>query len=190
VTSAEATLAVIDALEALGIPYMIVGALSVNAHGLPRDSKDAGFVIQLGDRSIRELVTRLGPQFRFDRQMSIERVTGTSRYILQVIATGFKVEMFLHSDDAHDRERLQRRKRVSVFGHQSWMPTVEDVVVTKLRWAARSKRSKDADDIEGILRVQRDTMDWAYVYRWAEQHGTRDLLDQLRQKAKGAAPSG
>jgi hypothetical protein len=24
-------------------------------------------------------------------------------------------------------------------------------------------------------------LDWNYIYRWCDQHGTRDLLDELRR---------
>ena len=38
--SLEATAAVIDALEQAGIPYLLVGAFSSNAHGIARSTKD------------------------------------------------------------------------------------------------------------------------------------------------------
>ena len=75
--SVEATLAAIDALEAIGIPYVIVGALSVHVYGRPRDSKDADFVVQLDDQPIGEVARKMGVGFRLDPQASFERVTGT-----------------------------------------------------------------------------------------------------------------
>lgn len=44
---------------------------------------------------------------------------------------------------------------------------------------------KDAEDVEGILRVQWRPLDWDYVYGWADKHGTRMLLDRLRNQAAG-----
>jgi len=29
-------------------------------------------------------------------------------------------------------------------------------------------------------RVQDRNIDWSYVYGWCDQHGTRDLLDEIR----------
>ena len=51
----EATLSVIEALEACGIQYMLVGSYSSNAYGIPRSTQDADFVIEPGDASIGEL---------------------------------------------------------------------------------------------------------------------------------------
>ena len=44
--SDEATVAVIDALQALDIPYILVGSLASNLYGIPRSTKDADFSVQ------------------------------------------------------------------------------------------------------------------------------------------------
>jgi hypothetical protein len=41
VTSGDALLAVIDALESVGIPYMLVGSYSSNVYGVERSTQDA-----------------------------------------------------------------------------------------------------------------------------------------------------
>jgi hypothetical protein len=43
------------------------------------------------------------------------------------------------------------------------------------------RRSKDRDDARDVIAVQGDRIDWEYVYSWCEQHGTRGLLDEIRQ---------
>ena len=51
-TGDEAVLAVIEALEGLGVGYMLVGSLSSNFYGIPRATQDADFVIQFGKQMI------------------------------------------------------------------------------------------------------------------------------------------
>ena len=80
----EATAAVIDGLESLHIPYMLVGSLSCNYYAIPRSTQDADFVVQLDAGAIASLATRLGPAFQLDRQMSFETVTLTNRYVLRL----------------------------------------------------------------------------------------------------------
>ena len=72
-TGDQATIMVIDALNFLQIPYMVVGSLASNYYGIGRSTKDADFVIELGDQSITVLADRLGPLFRLDPQMAFER---------------------------------------------------------------------------------------------------------------------
>ena len=179
-TSDEATLAVIDALEGLGIPYMVVGSLSSNYYGVPRSTKDADFVVELAGQSPRDIADRLGPQFRLDPQMTFETVTMTTRYILDVVPLPFRVELFRLSDDAHDQERFRRRRRVSLLGREVNIPTAEDVVVTKLRWAAGRKPTKDVEDVRNVIAVQGNALDDGYIHGWCGRHGTRALLDEIR----------
>jgi len=175
-TSTDAILAVIDGLEALQIRYMLVGSISSSAYGIARSSKDADVVIELGGRSIRPLADRLGTSFRLDPQMSFETVTMTTRHVIEVAEVPFTIELFHLSDDEHDRERFHRRKRVKLFDRETWLPQPEDVILTKVRW----RRSKDTDDVRDVISVQGDALDWNYIYSWADRHGTRTLLDEIR----------
>jgi hypothetical protein len=184
-TSEEATAAVIDALNALAVPYMLVGSFSSNYYGIPRSTQDADFVLQLGTTPISDLAQRLAPAFRLDPQMSFETITGTLKYVLQATDGLFLVELFLLSEDAYDRERFTRRRRVRILERDGWIPTAEDVVITKLRWALQAQRPKDRQDVRNVLAVQGERLDWNYIHRWCGQHGTRTLLDEVRSSIPG-----
>jgi hypothetical protein len=180
-TEDEATLTVIDALETLAIPYMVVGSLSSNLYGIPRSTKDADFVIELGSVPLSRLVDHLGASFRLDPQMTFEMNTLTRRHRLAVVDVPFTIELFYLSDDPHDQERFRRRHRMNTMGREVSMPTAEDVIITKLRWAVNARRAKDREDVRDVIAVQGANLDWPYVYNWCEQHGTRDLLDEIRR---------
>ena len=176
--SDEATVAVIEAIEASQISYMLVGSLSSNYYGVSRSTKDADFVIELGDKRITSVMETLPSAFRLNPQITFETIPGTVRYIIDVNEIPFRIEMFRLGDDPHDQERFARRSRVFVpqFQRQAFIPRVEDVIVTKLRW----QRGKDRDDVRDMIAVQADAIDWEYVHRWSDLHGTRELLDEIR----------
>jgi hypothetical protein len=179
-TSEEATLAVIDALESLAVPYMLVGSLSSNYYGIPRSTKDADIVLQTDAASVRRLADHLGPEFRLDPQLSFETITMTTRQILVVADIPFRIEFFHLSEDSHDQQRFLRRQPVELFGREVFLPTAEDVIITKLRWCHQGTRSKDWDDIQSVIAVQGERLDWDYVYSWCDRHGTRAILDEIR----------
>lgn len=176
----DATLAVIDALEAGEIPYLLVGSFSSNYYGVPRSTEDADFVVHLGETRISVLIDRLGPRFRLNRQMSFETITGTTRWEVEVSDIPFKIELFLLSDDPHDQERFRRRRRVRVFGRETYLPTPEDVIITKLRWARQGARPKDRDDVRNVIAVQGDRLDWDYLCQWCDCHGTGEALREIQ----------
>jgi hypothetical protein len=139
-TAVDFVVRVIAALEANGVPYMTVGSFSTNVYGKPRSTKDADFVVELGNVNVSKLATDIGPDFRLESQMSFETVTSTTRYRLHHRDTQFLVELFLLSDDPHDRERFRRRVAGDIGGQRAFVPTAEDVIITKLRWSKQGQR--------------------------------------------------
>jgi hypothetical protein len=111
--------------------------------------------------------------------MSFESITGTMRYIVKHGSSPFKVELFLLSDDPHDQTRFSRRQPAKFVDRQAWLPSAEDVVVTKLRWSLHGNRAKDVEDVRYVLRAQSDKLDLSYIRHWCDEHGTRDLLEKL-----------
>ena len=178
-TAMDLVTRVIDALEALHIPYMVVGAFSVNVYGRPRSTEDADFVIELGDTPVSSLVGELGGDFVLDPQLSFETVTATSRYRLDHKNSLFLVELFLLSEDPHDRERFARRSEGDIGGRRVFVPTAEDVIITKLRWSRQGQRAKDSEDVLNVLKVQAGRLDYDYIRRWCDRHGTRSLFEAL-----------
>lgn len=170
---------VVRALELAAVPYMVVGSLSSNLYGIPRSTKDADFVVQLGNTPITDITRHLGPSYVLDDQMSFETVTGTSRLKMRHPASAFVIELFLISDDPHDRERFARRKSVRYDGHDVFVATAEDVVITKLRWSRHGKRAKDIDDVRSVITVSGASLDWPYIRRWCVAHQTESLLEDV-----------
>lgn len=182
-TSEQAATAVVDALESLQIPYMLVGSFSSNFYGVSRLTRDADFVVQFENHSIDEIGKLLGKEFTIDPQMAFEMATLTFHHIIQLVDNPFKIELFHLSDDDHDRARFGRRIRVPFLGRNAWLPTKEDVIVMKLRWLHRVNRPKDREDVRDVLVIQKNAIDWPYVESWCERHGTRLLLEEIRQEA-------
>ncbi len=58
------------------------------------------------------------------------------------------------------------------------MASPEDTILQKLRWGRRSQSEKQWRDVLGILKLQAETLDYAYLAQWSE---TLDLIDALTQ---------
>lgn len=185
----DIALAVVEALERLGIPHMLVGSFSSNLWGIPRSTKDADIIIELRDHSAGEIVKLLGSDYRLDPQMSFETVTATVRYKIRHPASAFTVELFLLSMDPHDRSRFDRRVAKPLGTKMVNVATAEDVIITKLRWAKVGKRQKDLDDVKDVIEVQTPgKLDLAYIRHWCDQHGTRELFEQLLAQIPPQSP--
>ena len=43
------------------------------------------------------------------------------------------------------------------------------------------RATREVDDARNLIAVHAQTLDWDYIHRWCDQHGTRQLLDQIRR---------
>lgn len=103
----------------------------------------------------------------------------TTKHVIKHRATGFSIELFTLSTDEHDQLRFKRRIRVQDGPLDAYLPTAEDVVIQKRRWARR----KDRDDVIDVIHAQNQTLDWAYIRQWCERHGSVDRLAVARAEA-------
>lgn len=169
----------VDALDRVAIPFMVVGSFSSNVYGIPRSTRDADFVVQLGSHTLQSLMSALGGPYRLDPQVAFESVTGTTKHVIRHMQTQFEIELFELSNDPHDRQRFGRRVKGDIEGKLVYLPSPEDVVITKLRWFKRINRSKDIEDVRNVLDVQGASLDIPYVRTWTDIHGTTAILDRL-----------
>jgi len=173
----DVTLRVIDALNASGAGYMLVGSFSSNAYGIPRSTKDADFVLQLSGDFPAVFYQKLGQDFEIDPQLKFETNTGTFKQEMRFAGTPFTVELFRLSNDSFDQERFRRRVRVKLLDRDTFLPTPEDVVIMKVRWL----RDKDRLDRKNVLTVQHGKLDWSYIEKWCREHGTLAKIEEIRR---------
>jgi hypothetical protein len=173
----DVTLRVIDALNASGSAYMLVGSFSSNLYGIPRSTKDADFVVHVERDLSPVFYQTLGNDFVIEPQLKFETNTGTLKQEMTFRGTPFTVELFRLSDDDFDQERFRRRVAVSLLGRQTFVPRPEDVIVMKLRWF----REKDQPDIRNVMAVQRGNLDWEYIEGWCQRLGKTSLMERIRK---------
>jgi hypothetical protein len=182
--SKRISLKVVDALNKHEIPYMLVGSLATNFYSIARSTKDADIVIQASLIDTARILASECRELRIDPQFGFEGVTSTARILLRTGRPQFIVELFALSDDLHDQERFRRRVQADWEGRPTWIATLEDALVTKLRWAGTAGREKDYVDARNVIATSGERVDWPYVERWCDVHGSRPLLDRLREELK------
>jgi hypothetical protein len=177
-TIEDITFALVDALEEAGCDYVLVGAIAAVHYGITRSTFDVDVVAEVEAGRAADIAKLLGPPFRLEPQQAFELFTAKPMFVVHIAGTPFKIDLFPLSDDPFDQERFRRRRKGRLRGRDVFFPTAEDVIVQKLRWG----RSKDLDDARDVMAVQSEVLDWAYIQRWCESHGTGEMLAQLRNQ--------
>lgn len=62
--------------------------------------------------------------------------------------------------------------------------TAEDTVISKLEWAKEGESQRQVEDAAGILRVQADHLDTAYIERWVRELGLSEQWVAAKAQAR------
>jgi len=184
--SDEALSAVLTAIEDLGLRYHLGGSYSSTVHGVPRQTLDADIVVDLPASLVSSLAERLRARFYVDEDRmrhAVERKTSVNAIDL---TSGFKIDLFIKGDGEFDELELRRSVTAELpqpGGRRVPIKSAEDIVLRKLQWFREGAEISDRqwNDVLGILRVQGDRLDDAYLDTWAERLGVEELLAKARK---------
>lgn len=131
------TLLVIDVLEQLDIPYVIVGSLASTEHGLTRSTLDSDLVVKLDESHVPQLISRLKNEFYADENMALNAIIQQSGFNLIHLDTMFKVDLFVAKSDQLAQAQLNRRVPRAVSkedDREIYVASAEDIILAKLKW--------------------------------------------------------
>jgi hypothetical protein len=103
--------------------------------------------------------------------------------------TMFKVDIFVLKSDAPSQEEMARRERFQISDSPSpalYLASAEDVVLHKLYWYKLGAGISDRQwrDVLGVLQVQHDRLDRAYLAMGAARREVTELLERAWQEAR------
>lgn len=182
------TLLVIEALEGLGVRYVVGGSLASSVHGVFRASVDADLVAELRLEHVERLARGLGEAFYLDEGAMRRAIAGRRSFNVIHLETMFKVDVFIPKGRAFDAAQLERRAaRVIATEPErtAFIASAEDTILAKLDWyrAGGEVSERQWRDVAGVLRVQRGRLDARYMREMAASLGVGDLLERAFAEA-------
>jgi len=175
---------VIEVLENLDIPYMVVGGFAAIFYGEPRLTIDVDIVVDMRQEHIRPLVDAFPIP---DYYLSEEGIRNSlrRRYPFNIIqpTTGAKVDLVPLPSDPFTRAAFQRRRRMvyDEAGRSATFITPEDIVVAKLVAHRETGSDKHLRDARGVLVTQWGGLDLGTIRDSARESGVSELFENLWQ---------
>jgi hypothetical protein len=172
---------VIQSLDQLGIPHMLVGSFASIAYGEPRFTNDIDFVIDLTPAQIPAFCQMFSDDdFYLSRDSVIEAVKSRFQFNVLHTSSGNKIDFILSRTDAWGQEQLKQRRRVAVLpGVMGYVARPEDVILGKLWYYSEGGSEKHLRDIAGMLKVSGESIDRNEITKWSEQLNLTDVWQSV-----------
>lgn len=168
--------------EGLNIDYYIGGSVASSIWGESRATLDLDLVADLNTEQIPAFLQAIQADFYVSETAIAEAIQNQSSFNLIHFQTNEKIDIFVHANNPLAQIEMQRRQKITVDvdGNQIYLATPEDIILQKLIWYELSNRIGDRQwrDILGVLKVQAQQLDFAYLRQWAEHENLLDLLHE------------
>lgn len=174
-------------LDDLGIAYLVGGSLASSVYGTPRATQDVDVVADIAMSQVDSLARALATSFHVDAAMIREAVRERGSFNALYLPTMFKADVFVVRGDPWSREELKRARLEEIETSEGRVrirfATPEDTLIHKLYWYRLGNETSERQwsDVMGMLKIQGDSMDRAYLDHWATEMGVSDLLTRARE---------
>lgn len=183
----DALLPVVETLETLGVPYYVGGSVASSVTGVARATLDVDLVAALHVEHAESFAAALSQHYYVDVEMIQHAVRCYGSFNVMHLASMFKVDVFVPEDTSFARANMHRRIALEVpeVGRPLYFCSPEDIVLHKLLWYRAGSGVSDRQwyDLQGVLRLQAQDLDLAYLQHWATEMDIVGLLHRALTEA-------
>jgi len=165
---------VVDAFNKLSITYYIGGSIASSIYGTARATLDVDIIADITLDRVSSLVRYLIQEYYIDEQMIMEAIRRSASFNLIHLETMIKIDVFIKKKDDYNELSFERKRRDTlVDGDEEsdfYFASPEDIILNKLQWYKAGDQVSERQwlDIIGVIKVQNDSLNTAYLKQWAE----------------------
>ena len=166
---------VTDRFDKLEIPYMLSGSMAMVCYAMMRMTNDIDIVIEAKIEDAQKIIKEFESDYYIPQDRVRDAISQKFMFNLLHSTKIVKVDCVLRKDNEFQRLAFSNRKKTLFTTFDVWTISRDDLILSKLNWAKKTKSEMQMRDIASIIR---NGYDEEYVNFWAEKLGTIDLLKE------------
>jgi hypothetical protein len=172
---------IIEALDRLGISYLVTGSVAAMAYGEPRLTNDIDIVAAITDRHIAGLIAAFPPEeFYISEEMIRDAIRHHLQFNIIHPSSGLKIDIILRKDTPFDDSRFSRIRRIRpAESYTASFAAPEDIIIMKMQYYRDGGSEKHLRDIAGILKVSLHEVNKSYIADWARRLGLEEIWKMI-----------
>ncbi len=167
---------IVSRLETAGIDYMLTGSMALNCYAQPRLTRDIDLVVAFFLKDVARIEGVLGEDYYVSPEAAREAVTAQSSFNAIHQSSLVKVDFMIRKHEEYRQHEFARRVRMRVEGFDVWVVSKEDLILSKLHWAAGSASERQLADVENLIATGCDE---AYIRQWSAALNLTDMLTRV-----------
>lgn len=170
---------VAERLQQANIVYMSSGSTALNYYAQPRLTRDIDVVVALTLDDAERVTHLFAEDFYIDTEAVRQAITQRGMFNIIHYEHVMKVDFIVQKETPYRHEEFGRRVAIAIDDVPMWVVTAEDVLLSKLAWAAERRSERHLQDVRNLLRSVA-SLDWPYIEHWAAVLRLDERLREVR----------
>ncbi len=167
-----------ERLDAADIGYMLTGSMALNCYALPCVPHNLDLVIALRPEDAEIMVRLFSPDYDISREAVDSAIAQQSFFNLFHRKNRIKVNCIICQQIKYRLTEFSRRQRINFENFKTWIVSKEDLIISKLHWARKSRSPRHLRDVKNLAATGCDTI---YIERWTRALGIFKLWEECSQ---------
>ena len=164
-------------LNGLQIPYMLTGSLAYNLYAIPRATRDIDMIIEIQQTDVMRFLQAIQGKYYFYEPTIIEEIKRHGLFNIIHLESSYKIDFIVRSDDIFEIAKFKERNAIEFEGNKLYVISLENLIISKLRWIQLLESELHKRDIETLLKSPNVNIE--YIKQWCKKLNlnTYNLID-------------
>ncbi|MCF8295970.1 MAG: nucleotidyltransferase [Saprospiraceae bacterium] len=142
---------VVNRLDKAGLAYMLTGSMAMNYYAVPRMTRDIDLIVELEKVDAARVYSIFSDDYYISEVAIKEAVNHQSSFNIIHNRAIIKIDMIVRKHSEFRVVEFERRKRVKIDGFEVCIVSIEDLIISKLKWAEDSRSKTQMSDVNNLL---------------------------------------